>query len=222
MNRHVRHVICVVALSLTVANCAGTQRQPPQPVTAAALDTMLLSADEISAVMGTTVTPHPRSSEMNDHREMLQNRNCLSIWQTDEAVIYDNSGWTAVRRQLLRAPDIDQWTDRVVQSVVSFPSAAAARAFLAASSDRWSKCTNHRLNITVNDQRQPSWMSGELTKTDTSLTIPVTRGSGDQAESCQRTLAVDNNVVIDVEACSAHGTGQAGAIVRTIESKVSG
>ena len=168
------------------------------------------------------MTPHPLSSDMNDHRGLLQNRNCLSIWQTDEAVIYESSGSNAVRRQLLRAPDTDQWTDRVVQSVVSFPSAEAARAFLAASSDRWSKCTNHRLNITINDQRQPAWMSGDLNKTDTVLTIPVTRGSGDQFRSCQRILAVDNNVVIDVEACSAHETEQAGAIVRKIESKVSG
>ena len=157
---------------------------------------------------------------MNDHRDLLRNRNCLGVWQTAEAVIYDKTGWTGVRRQLLRAPDTDQWSDRVVQSVVSFPSAVAARAFITESSQRWANCTNHHLNITINDQPQPAWVSGDLSKTDTELTLPVTRGSGEQARSCQRILAADDNVVIDVEACSPQADGRAGAIVEKIASKL--
>ena len=62
------------------------------------------------------------------------------------------------------ATDTDQWTDRVVHSAVAFPSAQGARAFFSESADRWSKCTNHRLNITINDQRQPTWQSGDQTR----------------------------------------------------------
>ena len=165
MPRIATTALVVVAV---LAGCAGkpaAARQPP-PVPAAALDTALLSAGDVDTVMATPMTAYPVTTEMADHRDLLRNRSCLAIWQPTEAVIYDGTGWTAVRRQVLRAPDSDDWTDRVVQSVVSFPTPAAARAFFSESADRWSKCTNHRLNITINDQPQPAWRSGDLNRAD--------------------------------------------------------
>ena len=59
-------------------------------------------------------------------------------------------------RQRLRTPDTDLWNDLVVQSVVTFATTDAARAFFEQSSDRWSKCVNHRLNIAVAGQASAS------------------------------------------------------------------
>ncbi len=219
MPRIATTALVVVAV---LAGCAGkpaAARQPP-PVPAAALDTALLSAGDVDTVMATPMTAYPVTTEMADHRDLLRNRSCLAIWQPTEAVSYDGTGWTAVRRQVLRAPDSDDWTDRVVQSVVSFPTPAAARAFFSESADRWSKCTNHRLNITINDQPQPAWRSGDLNRADSRITIGVTRGDGDRVRSCQRVLVVDNNVVIDADACSAQQGGQAGGIVEKIVEKI--
>ncbi len=217
-----RYAAAALALVVVLAGCTGKPKAapPPPPVTAAALDTVLLSAGDVDAVMAAPMTAHPANSEMADHRDLLRNRSCLAIWQPTEAVIYDGAGWTAVRRQVLRAPDSDDWTDRVVQSVVRFPTRAAAGAFFTESADRWSKCTNHRLNITINDQPQPSWKSGDLNKTDARITIPVTRGDGAEARVCQRVLAVDNNVIIDADACSQHPRGQGGDLVEKIEAKL--
>lgn len=216
-----RHAAAALALVVLLAGCAGRPKPaPPPPVAAAALDNVLLSPGDVDAVMAAPMTAHPANSEMADHRDLLRNRSCLAIWQPTEAAIYDGTGWTAVRRQVLRAPDIDDWTDRVVQSVVSFPTRAAAGAFFSESADRWSKCTNHRLTITINDQPQPVWRSGDLNETDARLTIPVTRGDGAQARVCQRVLAVDNNVIIDTDACSRHPRGEAGDLVEKIEAKL--
>ena len=220
MTRYATGALVLIAM---LAGCAGkpTPAPPPPPLAAAALDTVLLSAGDVDAVMATAMTAHPVTSEMADHRDLLRNRSCLAIWQPTEAVIYDGTGWTGVRRQAFRTPDTDDWTDRMVQSVVSFPTPAAAGAFFSESVDRWSKCTNHRLNITINDQPQPSWKSGELTKTGSRITIPVTRGDGAQARSCERVLARDNNVIIDADACSPRQVdGLVQAIVEKIEAKL--
>ena len=48
----------------------------------------------------------------------------------------------------------------------------------------------------------------------------MTRGDGDRVRSCQRVLVVDNNVVIDADACSAQQGGQARGIVEKIVEKI--
>jgi serine/threonine-protein kinase len=205
-----------------LAGCTTTPHQaapPSPPVAPAALDTLLLKPAEIDAVLGTAgISPQPTIADMNDHRDVVTNLNCLGVWQSDEAAVYENTGWNGLRSQTLRSPDTDVWNDLVVQSVVSYPSAGAARTFFAQSSDRWSACVNHRLSIAVSGQ--PSrWQSGDLTKNDTELTMPVTRQGGDQVRSCQRILAMKDNVIIDTEACKPQPVASADAIVRQIETK---
>ncbi|MGB8402639.1 MAG: sensor domain-containing protein, partial [Mycobacterium sp.] len=68
--------------------------------------------------------------------------------------------------------------------------------------ERWSKCANHHVNITLNGKPLPKWLSGDLGRTDTQLTMPITRGTGDQTRWCQHVLRLAGNLVIDVEACA--------------------
>ncbi|MBJ7340354.1 MAG: sensor domain-containing protein [Mycolicibacterium sp.] len=209
-----------------LAGCSakdGQATSTPELVPANALDGVLLSANEIDSIMGTSgMTAHPRVQVMSDHRNLLPNLNCLGIWQVNEAGVYGSDGWIALRQELLRSPDTDNWNALVVQSVVNYPSTEAARDFFTQSADRWSKCTNHNVNITLNDKPLPKWRSGELTKTDTQLAIPFTRGSGNGVDSCQRVLAVDDNVIIDAQACTrdVSTVTKATAVADAIEAKL--
>jgi PknH-like extracellular domain len=196
----------VLALSFVLAGCGGGAAsgasQAPKLIPDPALTSSLLTADELNSIMGTSgMVPHTPASQMGDHRNLLPNLNCLGVWQVNEAPIYESSHWKSVRQQLVRAPDTDQWNFLVVQSAVSYRTADAARQFLAESTDRWSKCTNHNVNIQLNGQMLPAWHSGELTKTDTRLAIPYTRGTGDQTRSCQHVLSLVANVILDIQAC---------------------
>ncbi|MCW2512578.1 MAG: sensor protein [Mycobacterium sp.] len=203
-----RFVVGALAVGLALTGCSGNNNtpssSPPELVPANALDKMLLSSGEVDSIMKTTgMTAHPRVDVMGDHRNLLPNLNCLGIWQVNEAGVYGRDGWIAVRQELLRAPDIDNWQKLVVQSVVNYPSTDAAHEFFTQSADRWSKCTNHNVNITLNDKPLPKWRSGDLVKTDDELAIPFTRGDANNGvDSCQRVLAVDDNVIIDVQACT--------------------
>jgi hypothetical protein len=201
-----RRAIGVLALSLALAGCGGGASagasHAPKPVPDSGLDSLLLNVADVNAVMGVTaMKPHQVVTQMADHRNLLPNLNCLGVWQVNEGPIYDPSHWKSLRQQLLRAPDADQWDTLVVQSVVSYRTADAARDFFMESGDRWSQCANHHVNIRLNDKPLPAWLSGDLTKTDTRLSMPFTRGAGEATRSCQHVLAVAANVIIDVQAC---------------------
>ena len=181
---------------------ASGASQAPKLVPDSALTASLLTADELNSIMGTSgMTPHTDVSQMGDHRNLLPNLNCLGVWQVNEAPIYESSHWKSVRQQLVRAPDIDQWNFLVVQSIVSYRTADGAGEFFTESTDRWSKCSNHTLNIQLNGQAIPKWVSSELTKTDTRLALPYTRGTGEATRSCQRVLALVANLILDIQAC---------------------
>lgn len=214
----------VLALTVVVAACSNstqnhTTSTSPSPVPPAALDGLLLSAGDIDAAMGTHgIVAHPAYTILAQHSNLLPNKNCLGIWQIGDAAIYDESSLSGFRGQDLRQPDTDAWDAMVVQAVASYPSPGAAKAFFADSADRWSKCTNHHVNMTVNDQPQPKLFFGNLTKTDTELSMPITRGD---ERSCQRVLSVVSNVIVDVAACSHDATNQAAIIAQKIANRVS-
>lgn len=213
-------------LALTGCSHSGSSGAPapPRSVADSALPGLLLSAKEVDTVMGTSgMTPQNPVDVMGDHRNLLPNLNCLGVWQVNEAPIYDPSHFKTLRQQMLRTPNSDQWDSLVVQSAVTYRTADAAQAFFQDSAGRWAKCTNHTVNIRLNEQALPKWVSGSLDKTDTLLAMPYTRATGDQARSCQRALAVAANVILDIQACKPaqqEPMTAAADIVAKIESKM--
>ncbi len=217
-----------LALTLALAGCSKgvTAGAPvaPKLVADSSLTTSLLKVDELNQIMGTSgMTPQNPVTQMSDHRNLLPNMNCLGVWQVNESSIYESSHWKSVRQQMVRDPNVDLWNFVVVQSIVSYRTADGAREFFTESTDRWSKCTNHTLNIQLNGQPLPKWVSGGLTKTDDLLAIPYTRGTGDQARSCQHALSIVSNLILDIQACKPQqqaAVTQAVAIADKIKSKL--
>ncbi|WP_238994649.1 sensor domain-containing protein [Mycolicibacterium chubuense] len=230
--RRVAGAMLLAGVAVSAISCSsGSAPQAPAPqlVADAALANLLLTPNEIqSAMHGTPFMPQPVDSTMDDNRNLLPNLNCLGVWHPGETAIYgrqdSDGGWTSVRRQLLRTPGKEQWQSSVVQSVTAYPTIQKARDFLADSGARWAKCTNHTVNITLNDQRMPRWRSGELVQTPDQLTMPITRADGVDTASCQHVVSVVTNVVIDVEACAPRAADVTGAaqIATRIASHIPG
>ena len=223
-----RHPAVALTMALIVAagsvSCGMFHSNPtakaPTTVIAAALPGMLLSAADINSVMGTSgMTVSADLTDVSDHSILLPNRNCLGIWNVAEKAIYSDSNYAAMHGQTLRQPNTDSWVYKVDQVVFNYASADAAKQFFVLSADRWSKCTNHKVNMNVNNQQMPTVSFGQLTRTDTKLTMNLTRGDG--VRSCQRALSVAANVIIDVAACATTTTDQASAIADKISSKIS-
>ncbi len=204
-----RLVAALLVVAAALQGCSSERAQgasEPATVPASALVRSLASVADINRVMdGTAMTPHPVTDTMADDRALLPNLNCLGVWQPDQAAIYgapgEPDGWNALARQTLRTPDTEQWSSLVRQSVVAYPSADAAQRFFDQSAQRWSQCTNHRVNITLNDRPMPKWLSGDLGRAEGQLAMPVAMGMGAENRVCQRVLSIYSNVIIDVEAC---------------------
>jgi hypothetical protein len=217
-----------LALTIVLAGCGGRSAsgaaESAKSVPDSAMTASLLRVDELNAVMGTSgMTPHSPVSQMGDHRNLLPNLNCLGVWQVNEAPIYESSHWKSMRQQMARVPDNDQWNFLVVQSIVSYRTADGAREFLTESTDRWSKCTNHNVNIQLNGVPLPPWRSGDLTKTATRLAMQYTRGAGDQTRSCQHVLSLVANLILDIQACKPQQQApvtSAADVADKIESKL--
>lgn len=222
-------VLAALTVVLVLAGCGGntTGGRPSGPKSVADnnLADLLLSGNEVNTIMGTSgMTPRGAVvTVMADNRNLLPNLNCLGVWQVTQTSIYDPSRWKALRQQLLRVPDSDQWDYQVVESVVSYATPDAARAFFDESADRWGKCTNHHVNITLNDGKLPPFLSGELAKTDDRLSMPYTRGADASTRTCQHVLGVAANVVMDIQACKpqqADPISSAMDVADAIESKM--
>jgi hypothetical protein len=225
-----RALIALLVLELLITGCAAARTpsaSPPNLIPDSALEGLLLSAAEINTVMGTTeMAQSPMITAMSDDRNLLPNLNCLGVWQVGQAAIYGPGGgidgWRSLRQNMFRTPDGDEWSSLVVQSVVSYPSADASRKFFEGSAERWSKCTDHHVNITLNDRPLPKWLSGDLSRTDTRLAIPIARGIGGESRMCQHSLSLASNVIIDVEACRppTQVVTEAASIAGRIESSL--
>ena len=217
-----RYAVAVLAAAIAVAGCSNsatsTQPSTPKPVPTSALDGLFPTVGDVNAVMGTTMTPHEGFSATRDHSDLLPNLNCLGIWQVGEKAIYDPSGFTAIRGQVLREPDTDNWNSLVVQALVSYVAADAAEKFFVESADRWSHCSNHLVNMNQTGHSQITLTFGSLTKTDTELTMTLSSSAG--GVSCQRALAVNDNVILDISACGQTISNQASSIVSKIEARI--
>jgi len=124
----------------------------------------------------------------------LSNPNCLGAFYPTQNAAYAGSGFTGVRGQLLHTGT----EYRVFEAAVSFPTADAAKGFVAASADKWKACAGSAVTVTASGGTA-NWTFGDLTGAAPKITQPRTRKDGNQ---CQRVLSAVSYVVLDVVACA--------------------
>lgn len=223
-----------LCLCLNVAGCAATTAgtaTPAPPVPAATADTLpalLLSAGEVGAALGAEVVATREVSEpWNDavSRAALSGTDddggCLPVVGAAQRTVYDGTGWTAVRGQVLREPPTAPgWAHFAAQSVVLFGDRGAAADFFGRSVRSWSGCADRELTTAGQLAPEQVWSIGPVSTDGDLLTVSRTQRSPMQW-FCQRALSVRGTVVIDLEACSADGPTQAAAaMARTIGERL--
>jgi hypothetical protein len=212
-------LVVLAALSACTSPAKNEASAPLKVLAPSDLDGLLLNANDVNAIMGTTgLTPGQVSSELPDNHSVMTNANCLGIWQVGEKTLYGDSGLTGVRVQMMRQPDNDNWEYRVAQAVATYPTPDAAKVFFDQSADRWSKCTNHTVNLTINDQPTLRYRFGDLTKSSNELSMTLTRNETEK--SCQHALSVASNVIVDAQACGPKSADQAATIAHKMTDRI--
>ena len=183
-----------------------TKARPVQ----AALGDILLTAADINTVMGASgMTADNTSDQLAGQSDILSNESCEGALYSVMPSVYQGTGYTDVRWQLLMEPGDhhDHWVN---QAVVSFPSAAQATTFLTTSSSNWKSCAGQSVTVTPRPDASTTpgaaptpiarWTFGDVSAGHTTLTQTATQEAGG-GWACRHALKAVSNLIIDVQAC---------------------
>jgi hypothetical protein len=218
-------VVAVGVIGVLTAGCGGTTGSAesptttpsmiPRPVVARELPELLLSPEKVNAAMGATaMTVTNTQTAMSDNSATMAPAECLAIDGAAEAAVYANSGYWAEHDQSLN--DGDKFTHYVKQAVVLFPTVEKAGALFDASAQQWPACRQY-----THTQSGSQWSVGQIANTtDTLSTTATQQNAAAPGWGCGRALAHRNNVVIDINTCSANPADTAVKIADQIAAKV--
>jgi serine/threonine kinase PknH len=196
--------------SSSTASAPNSNSPPPPP---SAINGLLLGVDQINAAMGTTGMASANTlTEMPDNSSWVSDQACLPLSAAVQAKVYADSGYSAVRVQVVSKPQ----QNMVEQAVVSFPSPQQASSFFTTSTQSWQSCSNRQFTLAANGNSQANTV-GPVSNTDGTLSATVTPANS--LGTCERALTVANNVAVDVTACVGP-PGAAVSIAHQIAAKV--
>lgn len=187
----------------------------PRPLVERELTGLLLSPDQVNSAMGATaMAVTHQQKDMSDNSASMAPAECLAIDGAAEAVVYAGSGFWAARDQSLN--DGDAFTHYLKQAVVLFPTPEKAAAFVDASTRSWTACQDY-----THVQSGTKWFAAQPTTAGGVLsTIATERDVAAPGWACGRALVARNNVVADVNTCSADPGDSAARIAGQIASNV--
>jgi predicted small secreted protein len=217
--------LAVAVICVLIAGCGttrgiaesttSTRSMIPRPLVERELPELLLSPEQVNVAMGATgMTVTDTQTSMSDNSATMAPQECLAIDGAAEAQVYANSGYWAERDQSLN--NGDNFTHYLKQAVVLFPIAEKAAAFFDTSSQQWPACRQY-----THTQSESQWSVGQIANANGILSTSATQQNASAPGwGCGRALALRNNVIIDVNTCSANPADSALKIADQIAAKV--
>jgi PknH-like extracellular domain len=217
--------LAVAVICVLIAGCGSTKGNAesttttrsmiPRPLVERELAELLLSPEQVNAAMGATeMTVTDTQTSMSDNSATMAPQECLAIDGAAEAQVYANSGFQAERDQSLN--DGDNFTHYLKQAVVLFPIVEKAGAFIDASAQQWPACRQY-----THTQSESQWSVGQISNTNGTLSTTATQHNASAPGwGCGRALALRNNVIIDINTCSANPADSALKIAEQIAANV--
>ncbi len=221
-------IVAVVAIVLATqggkskpAPKASPASTPPSAANtgdAANLDSSLVGAEDVGAIVGEpNLVVSEKASAMRSPRWTISNPDCLGAYEPMAEAAYKGSGYTAVAGQAVHSPGEDP-AHRVFESVVTFPSADQAGAFVQASADRWKACAGQMVTVSYGSKTY-GWKFDAVDGAPPRIAQQRTQADGTRI--CHHVLRAVSAVVIDVLLCGPDSeAGQAGRIAEQISAKV--
>src|SRR6478672_5757861 len=216
--------IAVAVICVLIAGCAtkgnaqsvtSTRAMIPRPLVERELAGLLLGSEEVNVAMaaaGMTVTNS--QTAMSDNGASMAPQECLAIDGAAEAPVYADSGFWAERDNSLN--NGDKFTHYLKQAVVLFPTIEKAEEFFNASAERWPACREY-----THTQSGTTWSAGKIS--DVGGVLSVIASLHDAAApgwGCGRALTHRNNIVVDVNTCSADPADSAVRIAKQLADNV--
>lgn len=217
-------VAAALAMSGCTSTVAGTAvrdpKAPPPKATleSSDLDGVLLTTTALDGIVGTSgLKVTVDTDQMQDQSDAVVDSNCLGAAFAAQEPVYANSGWTALRDQVVREPGEHNkhWLE---QAVVLYPSADEAKQFLGKSQSNWAKCQGTLLTFSDNDEVQ-AWNVTDVTVDGSTISQTSTPG-GASAGGCHHAMATAANVIVETWACGESVTDEAVTIANDIVANI--
>jgi hypothetical protein len=213
-------VICVLipGCSSTIGNAESpttTRSMIPRPLVERELAGLLLSPEQVNVAMATAAMAVTNSqAAMSDNSAIMAPRECLAIDGAAEAPVYADSGYWAERDQSLN--NGDNFTHYLKQAVVLFPTVEKAGAFFDTSAQQWPACRQY-----THTQSESQWSVGQISNANRTLSTTATQHNASAPGwGCGRALALRNNVIVDINTCSANPADSALKIADLIAANI--
>jgi hypothetical protein len=217
--------LAVAVICVLIAGCGSskgnaestttTQSMIPRPLVERELGGLLLSPEQVNVAMGTAgMTVTNTQTSMSDNSATMAPQECLAIDGAAEAPVYADSGYWAERDQSLN--NGDNFTHYLKQAVVLFPTIEKAGVFFDASAQQWPACRQY-----THTQSESQWSVGQISNANGTLsTIATQQNASAPGWGCGRALALRNNVMVDINTCSANPADSALKIADQIAANV--
>jgi serine/threonine protein kinase len=199
---------------------ATTAIQPPPPpsLSPKAIDSLLLTADQLSRLLGVTVTGDPAgggggalaisssSYGMSDHSGQVKPQSCVGVAFTGEHDVYATADPTAIKIQTFgdkyenaRSDAKPYWVE---QMAAVFPSAEQAQQVLKSSQDQWDTCSGGEVDVTLGYENGRGFKLGRVQRDGGLISISMASASGlTGLHACQQALGIRANVVVEARTC---------------------
>jgi len=206
---------CGTTAGRAVMPSAVPSKMIPRPLVERELTGLLLTVDQVNAAMGATAMAVTLTqTSMSDNSSTMAPPECLALDGAAEATVYANSGFSAELDQSFN--DGDQFTHYLKQAVVLFPLVDKAVAFVMNSARQWRTCQQF-----THVQSGSQWSVGPIASADGALSTTVTElDAAPPGWACGRAMSMKNNVVIDINTCSANPGDSALKIATQISQNV--
>jgi serine/threonine kinase PknH len=220
-------IAAIVVVVVLVTQGSGPKKSSPAAAhpTAAApgvpgrLDSVLLSAADVAAIMGVANLESPGPTQaLRPPTGTLSNLDCLGAFEPIVDSAYAGSGYKAVRGQQLQIAPRDP-NYRVYEAAVSFPNAEKAQAFVTTQAGKWKACNDAQVDMTTPDTIVHHWTFAPVTGDPPKIT-QVRTPKDPTKPACQRVLSAVSDVVLDVEACAVGVTDQGSRIAQQMAANV--
>lgn len=196
-----------VTVSATASQSTSTRAQPPRSTPAPApppipmvatedLEGLLIDDAALSELVGVPLTPGFTPPDATMSVDATDNTQCRGALTIAAAPAYEESRWTAIRRQTSRNLDTKR---SIAQAVVNYPSPQLAAAFVDTQSRTWQACDGQM--ISFDPDTDPLPIRIHSVQVD-GAGISAVATSETKGSNCFRELRAIANVVIDIAACN--------------------
>ena len=191
-----------------------TQTMIPRPIVERELAGLLLSPEQVNVAMGATaMTVTNTQTSMSDHSATMEPQECLAI---------DGAGGSGLCQQRLlgRARsdlnDGDNFAHYAKQAVVLFPTMEMAGALFETLAKEWPVCRQYS-----HTQSGSKWSVGPISNANGTLsTVATQQNAKAPGWAVDGRWRLRNNVIVDVNTCSANPADTAVKIADHIGANV--